>query len=219
MKMSQKRNAKRRGERSRGRGAVRGHSRRAFPGDSDDGVKRRGRGAVARLAHELREEISRMLWDGVRYREIIGAMGAKGIKLSMNSLTTWLKGGYQDWLGAQERGSQGERMVASALKVVKEKQGTLIQEAGLQLAAEQIYQVLMDFDPKVLKKGLKGDVSEYAKLVNVMARLGDGGLRYEKYRAEVAERKERILKELKKAERGGMTKARFRRIEGNLNLL
>ena len=205
MKMSKKREAKRRGKQA-GR-------------KSDGGVKRRGRSAVGRLTHELREEISRMLWEGVTYREIRAAMRAKGVKLSNNSLTTWLKGGYQDWLGAQERSSQGERMMASALKVVKEKQGTLIQEAGLQLAASQIYQVLMDFDPKVLNKGLNRNGEGYARLVHVMARLTEGELKYERYRAEVAERKERILKELQEAKEGGLTRARLRRIEGDLHLM
>jgi hypothetical protein len=204
MKMSKKREAKRRVRRAR---------------RPDDGVKRRGRGFVARLTHELREEISRMLWDGVIYKKIIAAMAGKGIKMYADSLTTWLKGGYQDWLQEQERLSQGERMMASALRVVKESQGTLIQEAGLQLAASQIYQVLMDFDPKVLKKKLNRNAEGYARLVHVMARLSEGGLKYDRYRAEVAERKEKILRELEKGKRGGMTKARFARIEGNLNLM
>src|SRR5580765_1979992 len=124
MKMSKKREAKRRVR--RGRKPV-------------DGVNRRTRSFVAALRHELREEISRMLWDGATYGAIRAAMAGKGIKLSRNVLTTWLRGGYQDWLAQQERLSQGERMMASALKVVNEKQGTLIQEAGLQLAASQIY--------------------------------------------------------------------------------
>jgi hypothetical protein len=206
MKMSKKREAKRRGKGARG--------------SSDDGVKRRGRGAVGRLTHELREEVCRMLWDGVTYREIVAAMGAKGIKLSMDSLTTWLKGGYQDWLVAQERGSQGERMMASALKVLKERQGTLIQEAGLQLAAEQIYQVLADFDPTVLKKGLNGNGEGYARLVQVMARLGGESLKFEKYRAEVAKSKAILEKELNAAkEAGGLTPESIAKMQQALNLM
>jgi hypothetical protein len=79
--------------------------------------------------------------------------------------------------------------------------------------------VLLEFDTKVLKEQLNGDAEGYAKLVHVMARLSEGGLKYEKYRAEVAEGKARILKELEMGRKEGMTKARFRRIEGNLNLM
>jgi hypothetical protein len=204
MKMGKERKAKRRVRRAR---------------RLDDGVKGRGRGFVAGLKHELREEISRMLWDGGTYREIVAAMAGKGIKMHADSLTTWLKGGYQDWLAAQERLSQGERMMASALKVVKESQGTVIQEAGLQLAASQIYEVLMDFNPKVLKKKLYRNGEGYARLVQMMARLSDGGLKYERYRAEVAQRKEKLLKDVEQGKRKGATRKLWERMEGNLHLL
>jgi len=201
-KMSKKHEAKRRVRRAR---------------KPDDGVNRRTRSFVAGLRHELREEICRMLWDGATYGAIGAAMAGKGIRLSRNVLTTWLRGGYQEWLAKQERTEQGERMMASALKVVKEKQGTLIQEAGLQLASSQIYQVLMDFDPKVLKKGLNRN--GYARLVQMMARLSEGELKYERYRAEVAERKEKLLKDVEEGKSGGATKELWERMEGNLHLL
>jgi hypothetical protein len=204
MKMSRKQEAKRRVRRAR---------------KLDDGVKKRTRSFVGGLRHELREEICRMLWDGAKYREIVAAMAGKGIKMYANYLTTWLRGGYQDWLAKQERTEQGERMMASALKVVKEKQGTLIQEAGLQLAASQIYQVLMDFDPKVLKKGLNRNGEGYARLVQMMARLSEGELKYERYRAEVATRKEKLLKDIEEGKKGGATLEFWERMEGNLHLL
>jgi hypothetical protein len=205
-KMKKRKNGKKRG--------VEGSSRSA---KSD--VQRRRTGFVARLGKVVRDEINGMLLDGMSYPKICKALARKGIVLRERSIRSWRSGGYQDWLQEQERLSQGERMMASALKVVKENHGTVIQEAGLQLAASQIYQVLMDFDPKVLKKKLNKNAEGYAKLVHVMARLSEGGLKYERYRAEVAERKEKILKELQKAKEGGLTKERLRRIEGNLNLL
>ena len=203
-KMSRKHEAKRRVRRAR---------------RPDDGVHRRTRSFVAALRHELREEISQMLWDGATYGAIGAAMAAKGIKLSPNVLMTWLRGGYQDWLAKQERLSQGERMMASALKMVKESQGTVIQEAGLQLAATQIYEVLKDFNPKVLTKKLYRDGEGYARLVQMMARLSDGGLKYEKYRAEVAERKRKLLEDIEEGKKGGATLELWERMEGNLNLL
>jgi len=92
--------------------------------------------------------------------------------------------------------------------------------SSTKVAAAQIYELLMNYDPKVLKERLKeGDTSDYAKLVNVVARLSDGGLKHERYRDEVVERKERIMRELEQGKREGMTKERFARIERNLNLL
>src|SRR5437763_9559202 len=104
-----------------------------------------------------------------------------------------------------------ERMREAAVRVVKGNEGTAISEAGLQLAASQIFQVLLEFDPKVLNEQLNGNAEGYAKLVHAMARLSEGGLRYEKYRAEVAERKAKIFRELEVGKKEGMTKARFRR--------
>ena len=177
-------------------------------------------GTVARLPSEARDEINRMLSNGGTYREIIAAMAAKGIKLQKNVLTTWLRGGHQDWLAVEERLTNIERLRDFALRVVKSSEGTVVEEAAMKVAAAQIYELLVNYDPKVLKERLKeGDTSDYAKLVNVMARLSDGGLKHERYRDEVTERKQRIMRELEQGKREGMTKARFARIERNLNLL
>jgi hypothetical protein len=90
----------------------------------------------------------------------------------------------------------------------------------MKVAAAQIYELLMNYDPKVLNKRLKeGDTSDYAKLINVMARLSDGGLKQEKYRDEVEERKARRQAQLEDAQRGGITKAELASIEKDLNLL
>jgi len=158
-----------------------------------------------------------MIWDGKSYPKIVAALGEKGIKLFRQNLTTWRRGGYQDWLTEQEQVLHLERIREFALRVVKENEGAVIQEAGLKVAAAQIYELLVSLDPKVLKEKL--NTEGYARLVNVMARLGDGGLRYEKYRAEVAEKKAMILKEIEKAKNGGATKERWERIERKLNLL
>jgi len=86
-----------------------------------------------------------------------------------------------------------EKLREFALKVVQSNEGTIMQQAGMKMAAAQIYELLMNYDAQVLKERLKeGDAVDYAKLVNLMARLSDGGLKQEKYRDEVEERKARI---------------------------
>ena len=177
-------------------------------------------GTIARLPKEAREEISRLLYNGATYREIIGAMGAKGIRLQKNVLTTWMRGGHQDWLAVEERLTNIERLREFALKVVQSNEGTVMQQAGMKMAAAQIYELLMNYDAQVLKERLKeGDAADYAKLVNLMARLSDGGLKQEKYRDEVEERKARIQAQREDAQRGGLTKEHLTSIEKDLNLL
>lgn len=187
---------------------------------STDGLRRRRVGFVARLPHEVREEINRMLLDGMSYPKVVKVLAEKGIVLTARCVSSWSRGGHQDWLKEQERLSQGERMMVSALKVLKDCQGTAIEEAGLKVAAAQIFQVLMGFDPKVLKRRLGRNAEGYAKLVHAMARLSEGRLKYERYRAEVAARKEELLRELEEAKKGGgLTRERLERFERNLNLL
>ena len=178
-------------------------------------------GTIARLAKEARDEINQMLSNGGTYREIIGAMAVKGIRLQKNVLTTWMRGGHQDWLAEEERLKKLERIREFALKVVKQNEGAVVQEAGLQLAAAQIYELLMEFDPAVLKEQLKnGDANGYTKLVNVMARLSDGGLKQEKYRVEVAVKKAIIEKELKNAsEEGGLSPEAIAKMQHALNMM
>ena len=188
------------------------------PANSNMNETKSRMGMIAHFEKEVRDEISRMIWDGKSYPKIITAMGAKGIKLNKGVLTTWRQGGYQDWMSEQEQVLHLGRIREFALQVVKETQGTAIQEAGMQVAAGQVYEMLTKFDAQVLREKFGVDAEGYTKLVNVMARLGDGALRYEKYRAEVEARKERILRELEEGKREGMTKARFARIERNLNL-
>src|SRR5207247_746677 len=70
----------------------------------------------------------------------------------------------------------------------------------LQVAAAQIYELLCVFDPSSLKEDLIGDSQKYARLVNVLARLGDGADKYTRYRAQVAECKARLAQELRRAQ-------------------
>jgi hypothetical protein len=177
-------------------------------------------GTVARLPKEERHEVSKMLHNGATYREVIEAMAVKGIRLQKNALTTWLRGGHQDWLAAEERLINIDKLREFATRVVESNEGTMVQQAAMKVAAAQIYELLMNYDPKVLKERLKeGDTSDYAKLVNVMARVSDGGLKQEKYRDERADLKARIQAQLEDAQRGGLTKEHLSSIEKDLNLL
>lgn len=177
-------------------------------------------GIVACLPKEAREEVNQMLLNGARYREITAAMAEKGYRVQKNALTTWLRGGHQDWLRVEERLTNIERLREFAMRIVRSNEGTVMQEAGMKVAAAQIYELLLNYDLDVLKERLKeGDASIYAKLVNVMARLSDGGLKQEKHRDEVEERKENSKAQREEAQRGGLRKEDLASIEKDLNLL
>lgn len=178
-------------------------------------------GKIARLPKELRDEVNRMLRDGVTYATISGFLKDKGYPdINAQNFTNWFEGGHQDWLKEESRLEDMRIRREFAMKIVEENEGSKIHEASLQIAASQIYEVLNDLDPKTIIEKLKGNPEQYSRLINALAKLSDGGLKYERYKTEVAERKERIAIELGRAKnKGGITPETLAKIEAELNLL
>jgi hypothetical protein len=181
--------------------------------------KKRGNGKVARLPQKARAKVSQMIADGVEYGEIIKRMGRRGKGLTEQNLYNWKTWGYKDWVRQQERLDYMRAMREFAKEVTREFKGNQMQEAGLQLAATQVYELLMDFEPKSLKAKLKGNPENYARIVNVLSRLSDDGLKFERYREEVAQRKAAIQTEIARSKQNGITAETLSRIEEELNLL
>jgi hypothetical protein len=121
-------------------------------------------------------------------------------------------------LREQERLQRLRTLREFALEIMKDESSRL-KEAGIEIAAAQIYELLADFDPLSLREKLDGDPAQFARIVGALARLSDGGLKYERYRAEVAERKAEIERDLAKAGPGGLTPEAVAEIERKVRLL
>ncbi len=160
-----------------------------------------------------------MLLDGVTYGGIIARLAKDGIAVSKANLRNWKNGGYEEWLDEQRRLEEMRAIREFALRVVREHDGSTIQQASQLIAASQIYQLLSEFKADSLKAALKGDPAQYARLINVLVRLGDGGLKFERYKAEVARQKYKIQEQLNAAKPGGLTDEAIAEIEKSLNLL
>jgi hypothetical protein len=70
--------------------------------------KRTRNGKIARLPETIRERISQMIQDGVRYRDIIKALAQPGCPplpypISEMNLSNWRKGGHQEWLRRRDQ--------------------------------------------------------------------------------------------------------------------
>lgn len=180
-------------------------------------------GKIARLPKTLRDQVNTWLRDGRPYAEIIGELARAGVEdVNAQNLTNWSEGGYQDWLREQERLDDMRAKREFAMEIVRENEGSKIHEAGLQIAATQIYEILTDFDVASIKEKLQGDPENFARVVNAMAKLSEGGLKYERYRQEVAAAKARMEAEIAAAKRagtGGITEDTLERIERELKLL
>jgi hypothetical protein len=179
----------------------------------------RRNGKFARLPQALREELNVMLRDGATYREIIERAAQAGIRLGGGNIVTWKKGGYQDWLKEQSQFETIKARREFALALLQANSGATIQEAGLQIAAAQIYDLLINLNPKSLKKKLETDPAQYTRMITTLTRLSEGGLKYEQYRAEVAERKAKIVAELARNQGAGLSEESKAVIERELNLL
>ena len=185
-------------------------------------------GKIASLPKVLRDQVNTKLRDGVTYAGIIDFLREDCPDLNAENVSHWFKGsgdpengsGYQDWLKDQERLDDMKRKREFAMQIVQENEGSKIHEAAVQIAASQIYEVLTDLDPKTIQDKLRDNPEQYSRLINALAKLSDQGIKHQRYKDEVAARKERIQKELDQAKgKGGITKETLRRIEQELNLL
>jgi hypothetical protein len=88
---------------------------------------------------------------------------------------------------------------AVAMEQARQDRGERVREAGPELAALQLYELLREFDLAALRKPLKGDVDKFVKLVKLVIEVSGNSLKYEKYRAEVVARKAALLKTLEQA--------------------
>jgi hypothetical protein len=175
---------------------------------------------ISRLPKEFRDVINLMLQDGAAYLKIQQWLALKGHVITEKNISDWYKGGYEDWLKEQSRLADMKARREFAMDVVRENEGSKIHEAGLQIAATQIYELLSDFDVESLKEKLAGDPANFSKIVNALTKLSEGGLKYERYRAEVAAAKARIDAELGRAKgKGGITPETLEKIEQELRLL
>src|SRR5437660_4468655 len=61
-------------------------------------------GKVARLPNQIRNLVNTMLNDGCSYSTIVRRLAELGHpRLTVHNISRWRKGGYEDWLAAQEK--------------------------------------------------------------------------------------------------------------------
>jgi tRNA A37 N6-isopentenylltransferase MiaA len=183
-------------------------------------VTRKRIGVVAKLPKAVRKRINVMLDDGLRYAEVIERLGKRGQGLTVRQLSSWWRGGYQDWREENQRLEGMKARREFALQVVKQNEGNAIQEAALHIAATHIYELLMQFDPAKLRESFKGNAEDYARIVRALTLISSGGISFEQHKTKVAAVKAQLEKELREANNeGGLRPETLRRIEEQVGLL
>lgn len=94
-----------------------------------------------------------------------------------------------------------------------------IKEQGINLAAAQIYELLQEVELERLREWIEEDAGNYARLLSVLVRVSEGALKYERYRAEVAETRRKLQEHFRKAQQNGLTNEAVREMEEALRLL
>jgi hypothetical protein len=196
---------------------------------------------VSELPRDVRERISQMLLEGKSADAILASLARASAApqthssdqpdqsdqansqvsdLTAADIAAWQKNGYGDWLGERKQLAELEHIRELARGVLAASDGAAIQEASLQIVAARLYELLSWFTPKAFKKKTHENLADYARLVNAMIKLSDGGLKFERYRAQVAEHKAEMEKALEQEnERPGLSPEARAIIERELKLL
>ena len=150
----------------------------------------RRNGKIARLPKATRDMINHMLDDGLPYPVIIDELGEAGEGLNSQNLTNWKKGGYQDYIEAQEMIDRAKAQAEVAAEILRETEGIAdsakIMEACRVIAAVQLMQGLMEHGDESLKKVLLDKPSGYISILNVICNLASTGLKLDKFKLEIA---------------------------------
>ena len=132
---------------------------------------RRRTGKIARLPEKLRDHVNRMLLDGKPYSAIAKKLAERGHDLNADNLSRWHAGGYQDWLQDRTRLEQMRLRLDFASHIVQQKNGAGLDAAGLRIAVSQMYTLLSDFDPVVLKDQIATQPGAYSRILNALCNL------------------------------------------------
>jgi hypothetical protein len=141
-------------------------------------------GFVARLPKSLRDQINQMLLDGVPFRQILNRIGEPVAHISEDCISEWKAGGFRDWLVDLDRKEALNRTREAALDLVSEKAGLTVQDAGRTIAATQLYELLLAFNPTTFAAALSDKPELYLRLIAALARLCESEAACGHYRAK-----------------------------------
>jgi hypothetical protein len=145
----------------------------------------RRNGKIARLPRATRDMINKMLDDGLPYHVILEELGEAGEGINTQNLTNWKQGGYQDWVKHQELIERIRIQTEFAIDLLRQTgdvNPALVTEACHMVAATQLLQNLLRHGDDAVKKLLVDKPQTYISILNVICRLADSGLRYDKHR-------------------------------------
>jgi len=143
----------------------------------------RRNGKVARLSAELREQINRMIEDGVLYKVIIEKLGEAGKHLNEDNLSNWRLGGHQDYLRAQlikDRARAQTEAAADVIRGTGHLDPVLLNRACGDIAMLQYMDTLLDHGEQIAHDSLKKNPAKMITLINACCNMSNATIAIEK---------------------------------------
>lgn len=175
-------------------------------------------GKIARLPNALRDRINTMIRDCVPYKTIIETLGKSVRHINERNFTNWKKHGHKHWLKEQEQIDLMHKASNLAIAASKSNETMVVHQASIHLVATQLKDALTQFSTKSILEALESAPENYPKLINAIARLSEGGLRFERYHAELADKKDELAKHIAAGKKNGFTPEVIAKMEHALNM-
>ena len=145
----------------------------------------RRNGKVARLPFELRQQINRMLEDGVPYKLIIEKLGTPGKHLNEDNIGNWRLGGFQDHLKTQVINDRARIQLEAAVDVIRDSGHVnlaQLQTVCKEIALTQFIQALIEHGENLASESLRKNPAKLITLMNACCNVGKSTLSFEKHR-------------------------------------
>ena len=129
-------------------------------------------GKVARLPNEIRNLVNVMLNDGASYPTVVRRLTELGHPgFTTHNISRWRKGGYEDWLAAQEKFDLEKLRAESTAEALKEfKDPSAFQDASERLAALNTFRALRELDSRSAEELLNDPSGTFFRLASIINR-------------------------------------------------
>jgi len=131
--------------------------------------KSRRRGRVASLPKLHRDMVNRMLWNGLHYKNIVGALSEVGYILTERNISNWATGGYLEWRLEQEAVIENRLDQDHLLDFLRREDAPELPEVGLQAAATCLSQVLLR--KLAHAEDPEANLDNYSRMIDLLCRL------------------------------------------------
>jgi hypothetical protein len=126
--------------------------------------------------------INLMLDDSLPYKAIIDGLGEAGRGVTPQSLTEWLRTGYEDYLKKRETIQDAKTQAEFAADLLRELGGidvSTIHRACMMLTALQIFNAIDEHGDEALRKMLQTKPASYCTMLNTLCNMTDSALKLE----------------------------------------